>query len=80
MAWHRCGTSSCPAGSCPPVIATTPLYSTLNVIVTPADTAARTARLPEWKNVPSPTFCTKCGTSVNAARPIHCAPSPPIWL
>ena len=27
---------------------------------TPAATAARMARLPEWANVPSPMFCTRC--------------------
>ena len=27
---------------------------------TPAATAARTASEPEWKNVPSPRFCTRC--------------------
>ena len=28
--------------------------------------------------MPSPRFWTKCRPSVNGARPIHCAPSPPI--
>ena len=46
---------------------------------TPAATAARTARLAEWKNVPSPTFWNMWDRSVNGARPIQVAPSPPIW-
>ena len=47
-------------------------------MLTPAATAARIARLPEWVKVPSPMFCTKCFCATNGARPIHCAPSPPI--
>ena len=46
---------------------------------TPAATAALTARLAEWKNVPSPTFWKMWDRSVNGARPIQVAPSPPIW-
>src|SRR5918997_1865850 len=49
-------------------------------MVTPAATAARIAREPEWWNVPSPRFCTKCRSSVNGASPNHCAPSPPICV
>ncbi len=30
--------------------------------------------------MPSPTFWKVWGTSVNGAWPIHCAPSPPIWV
>ena len=36
--------------------------------------------LPEWNSVPSPRFWKRCGRSVNGARPIHSAPSPPIWV
>ena len=25
-------------------------------------------------------FCTKCSRSANGARPMNCAPSPPIWV
>ena len=43
--------------------------------------AARTARLPEWWNVPSPMFCSRClRVRRNGSIPIHCAPSPPIWV
>ena len=47
---------------------------------TPAATAACTASWPEWKNVPSPTFWNRCGSSTNGAMPIHWLPSPPIWV
>ena len=47
---------------------------------TPAATHACTASWPEWKNVPSPMFWNMCPASVNGACPIHCAPSPPIWV
>ena len=47
---------------------------------TPAAMHACTASWPEWKKVPSPTFWNRCPTSVNGACPIHCAPSPPIWV
>lgn len=46
----------------------------------PAATACRTARLPEWKKVPSPRFWNMCGVSLNGAAPTHMAPSPPIWV
>ncbi len=71
-------TGSSPIACWPPVIATAELRSSLNVMLTPAATAARIARLPEWVKVPSPMFCTKCFWATNGARPIHCAPSPPI--
>ena len=45
---------------------------------TPAATAARMASEPEWKNVPSPRFWTRCWRSTNGAMPIHWAPSLPI--
>lgn len=47
---------------------------------TPEATAARTARLPECMNVPSPTFWKKCSRPVKGAIPIQWAPSPPIWV
>src|ERR1700710_1519887 len=49
-------------------------------MLTPAATHACTASCPEWKYVPSPTFWKMCRTSVNGDWPIHCAPSPPIWV
>ena len=45
---------------------------------TPAATAARMASEPEWKNVPSPMFCTRWSRSTNGSMPIHWAPSLPI--
>ena len=48
-------------------------------MLTPAATAARIERLPEWKNVPSPMFWNMCGPVGEGARPIHWAPSPPMW-
>jgi hypothetical protein len=47
---------------------------------TPAATAARIARTPEWKYVPSPRLAKTCGVSVNGACPIQGTPSPPIWV
>ena len=37
-----------PVGSWPPVMATAPLYSSLNVMFTPAATANWTPNCPEW--------------------------------
>ena len=51
---------SSPTACWPPVIATAALYSSLKVMFAPAATAARMARLPEWANVPSPRFWTRC--------------------
>ena len=46
----------------------------------PAATAARMARDPEWWKVPSPRLVKKCDSVVNGEMPIHCIPSPPIWV
>ena len=40
-------------------------------MLAPLSTAARTAREPEWKNVPSPRFWTKWVSSVNGNSPFH---------
>lgn len=39
-----------------------------------------TASWPEWKKVPSPTFWKMWRCELQAACPIHWAPSPPIWV
>ena len=74
------GTPTAPTASWPPVIATVPLWSSLYVMSTPDATAARIASEPEWKNVPSPRFWTRCLRSRNGAMPIHCAPSLPMHV
>ena len=70
----------CPTGSWPPVMATVPLCSSFRVTSTPEATSARTASEPEWKNVPSPRFCTRWRSRTNGLMPIQCAPSPPICV
>ena len=68
-----------PATGCPPVMATVELTRSLKVMFTLESTAARIARDPEWANVPSPMFWTKCGDETKGDMPFHMAPSPPIW-
>ena len=48
--------------------------------LTPAATAARMARMPEWKYVPSPRLAKMCSSSVNGAWPIQVTPSAPMWV
>jgi hypothetical protein len=72
--------STTPSASWPPVIATVLLYSSLKVMFVPAATACRMARLPEWKNVPSPRFWNRWAVWLNGAAPTHVAPSPPICV
>ena len=49
-------------------------------MLAPAATAKRMASEPEWWNVPSPRFWTKCSASVNGCMPTNWAPSPPICV